>query len=262
MTDAEPVLLSVATEGVLWLTLQRPETRNALDWAMLAALQDALEEAEGRPEARIVIIRSAIPRAFVAGGDIRLMRDLTLAEGARFVYAGQHFMRRLEESSLVILAAVGGFALGGGMELALACDMVVASEPAIFGLPETGLGLFPGWGGTQRLVRVVSPQQARELVFTGRRLTAAEAHRLGLVNRVVAPELLETEVLTLANEILATSPTAVRYAKRALVHGARASLDQGLVIEAEAWLANLASQNRVEGLTAFLEKRAPRFEVE
>jgi enoyl-CoA hydratase len=262
MSDAAPVTLSVAAEGVAWITLGHAKTRNALDWGMLEAFDAVLDEAERSPETRVVAIRSQLERVFVAGGDIAVMRDLGVADGARFVYAGQRLMRRLEESPCVFIAAVGGFALGGGMELALACDLVVASEAAVFGLPEAQIGLLPGWGGTQRLVRAVSPQRARELVFTGRRMDAREAFDVGIVNRLVTADALEAAVLELAGQVLSSSPTAVQHAKRALVQGARVSLDQGLTIEAEAWLGNLASANRKEGLTAFLEKRPPKYVVE
>jgi enoyl-CoA hydratase/carnithine racemase len=253
------ISLTEAAPGIGWITLDHAPTRNALDFTMLDAFDALLDEAERSSELRLLVIRSALERVFIAGGDIAVMRDLSLADGTRFVYAGQRLMRRLEESRLVVIAAVGGFALGGGFELALACDLIVASEQAVFGLPETTIGLLPGWGGTQRIVRAVSPQRARELVFTGRRLDAGEAYSFGFLNNVVTPEALEREALELAGRVLASSPTAVSHAKRALVHGARVSLDQGLVIEAETWLANLSSPNRVEGLSAFLEKRPPRF---
>ena len=257
--SVEYVTHQPAAPGVAWLTLNRAATRNALDWRMLRSLQAAIEELEADSGARVVLVRSALERVFVAGGDIAVMRDLKLADGSRFVYAGQHLLRRLEESPLVFIAVVGGHALGGGWELALACDMIVASEAARFAFPETRLGLLPGWGGTQRIVRAVSPQRARELVYTGRRITAAEAASYGFVNDVVPADKLEPAALALASEVVKSSPTAVSQSKRALVHGARVSLDQGLVIEAEAWLANLSSPNRVEGLSAFLEKREPRF---
>lgn len=257
-----PITLTEAAPGIGWITLDHARTRNALDFAMLDAFNALLDEAERSTELRVLVIRSALERVFIAGGDIAVMRDLTLADGTRFVYAGQHLMRRLEESALVVIAAVGGYALGGGFELALACDLIVASERAVFGLPETTLGLLPGWGGTQRIVRAVSPQRARELVYTGRQLDASDAFEFGFVNRVAAAEALEREALDLAGSVLASSPTAVSHSKRALTQGARVSLDQGLVIEAETWLANLSSPNRVEGLTAFLEKRPPRFHTE
>jgi enoyl-CoA hydratase/carnithine racemase len=256
------VSLDPGPDGVAWLTLNRPETRNALDWEMLEAFHAVLDEAEASTTTRVVLIRSALERVFVAGGDIAVMRDLQLTDGSRFVYAGQHLLRRLEESRVVFVAVVGGFALGGGLELTLACDLVLVSDTAVFAFPETRLGLLPGWGGTQRIVRAVSPQRARELVYTGRRITAAEAYEYGFVNRVVTGDELEAAALEFAEEVIKSSPTAVSQSKRALVHGARVSLDQGLVIEAEAWLANLSSPNRVEGLSAFLEKREPRFTTE
>jgi enoyl-CoA hydratase len=256
------VSLEPAADGVTWMTLGREASRNALDWEMLAAIHGALDTVEASRTTRVVLIRSTLPRVFVAGGDIAVMRDLQLNDGTRFVYAGQRLLRRFEESAVVFVAVVGGYALGGGLELTLACDLVVASEAAVFGFPETRVGLLPGWGGTQRIVRAISPQRARELVFTGRRLDAREAFDFGFVNRVVSPSELESAALDLATEVLKSSPTAVVQSKRALVQGSRASLDQGLVIEAEAWLANLSSPNRVEGLAAFLEKREPRFTLE
>jgi enoyl-CoA hydratase len=258
MTDTA-VALERAAKGVCWLTLNRPESRNALDWAMLEALGAALDEIEADAKIRVVLIRSAVSRVFVAGGDIAVMRDLDVAEGTRFVYAGQRLLSRLEASRVVFIAVVDGYALGGGLELALACDMIVASDGAKFALPETRLGLFPGWGGTQRIVRTVSPQRARELVFTGRQLSAREAYDFGFINRVVSPTDVETVALELAGEVIKSSPEAVSQSKRALVQGSSASFEQGLVIEAEAWLVNLSSPNRVEGLSAFLEKRDPRF---
>jgi enoyl-CoA hydratase/carnithine racemase len=261
-SESTRISLQPAVEGAVWLTLDRPETRNAMDWQTLDAFSAALDEAEASAKTRVVLVRSALDRVFVAGGDIAVMRDLQLLDGSRFVYAGQRLLRRLEESRLVFIAAVGGYALGGGLELVLACDLVVASEAAVFGFPETRLGLLPGWGGTQRIVRAISPQRARELVYTGRRIDATEAYDYGFVNRVVPASELELATVELATAVTRSSPAAVSQSKRALVHGSRASLDQGLVIEAEAWLANLSSPNRVEGLSAFLEKREPDFTTE
>jgi enoyl-CoA hydratase/carnithine racemase len=229
-SESARISLEPAVEGAVWLTLDRPETRNAMDWQTLDAFSAALDEAEASAKTRVVLVRSALDRVFVAGGDIAVMRDLQLLDGSRFVYAGQRLLRRLEESRLVFIAAVGGYA--------------------------------PGWGGTQRIVRAISPQRARELVYTGRRIDATEAYDYGFVNRVVPASELELAVVELATAVTRSSPAAVSQSKRALVHGSRASLDQGLVIEAEAWLANLSSPNRVEGLSAFLEKREPHFTTE
>jgi enoyl-CoA hydratase/carnithine racemase len=254
-------LLSVVRgdDGVAWLTLDRPEQRNAFDWAMLRRFGEELDELEAIHEVRVVIIRSALKRVFVAGGDIAVMRDLDGAEGSVFVKAGQDLLSRLERSRLVFIAAIGGFALGGGFELALACDLVVAGAGATFAMPETTIGLLPGWGGTQRLVRTVSPQRARELVYTGRRIGAAEAYSLGIVTVLAGEDDVEEQTLDLARSVLRSSPTAVSQSKRALNVGGTLTLDAGLVVEAAAWLKNLESVNRVEGLSAFLEKREPRF---
>lgn len=256
------VTVEPACPGAVFITLNRPDKRNAFDWEMVGAVTAAIDALEADKEIRVAIFRSAVPKIFVAGGDIAVMRDVNLAEGTRFVYAGHRLMRRIEESPIVFIAAVGGFALGGGTELSLACDVILASDAATFGLPEVTIGLFPGWGGTQRLPRVVGIQRAKELIFSGRRIPADEALRIGLAVSVVPAEQLDTAAVAMAESFLANSPTAIQRAKVAVTQGTRVSLDQGLAIEAEAWIANLGSPNRVEGLSAFLEKRKPEFKVD
>ncbi len=251
--------LECPVPGIVRLTINRADRNNAFDLSMIQEMHAAWDKIESDPNVRVVIVRSALPRVFVAGGDIEAMRDLTLEGGVAFVYSGHELLRRLERSERVAIAAVGGFALGGGTELALACDLRVASTSAVFGQPETSLGLLPGWGGTQRLARIVGESRAKDIIFTARRVGADEAYAMGLVDRLCEPEELDQNTLELAKAILANAPMAVRRAKRAITEGLRVSLDQGLVIEAEAWVANLASPDRVEGLTAFLEKRQPRF---
>lgn len=245
--------------GIATVTINRPDRKNAFDLPMVEEMHLAWNDIQADPAIRVVILRSGVPRVFVAGGDIESMRDLQLEGGVRFVYAGHELFRRLERSEQVVIAAIGGFALGGGTELALACDLRVASTAAVFGTPETSLGLLPGWGGTQRLARLVGESRAKDLVLTARRVNADEAYAMGLANRLCKPEELDGAALDLAKAILANAPMAVKRAKRAITEGSRVSLDQGLVIEAEAWLANLASPDRIEGLTAFLEKRPARF---
>jgi enoyl-CoA hydratase/carnithine racemase len=259
VTNHPRFLIESLASGVATLTIDRPDRKNAFDLAMVREMHLAWDDIEGDSTVRIVTIRSALPRVFVAGGDIEAMRDLTPDEAPAFVYAGHELFRRLERSERVVIAAVGGYALGGGTELALACDLRVASTAAVFGQPETSLGILPGWGGTQRLARVIGESRAKDLVFTARRIDAEEAYVMGLVNRLCEPEKLDDEARDLAYCILANGPMAVRRAKRAITEGLRVSLDQGLVIEAEAWLANLGSPDRTEGLSAFLEKRRPRF---
>jgi enoyl-CoA hydratase/carnithine racemase len=187
------------------------------------------------------------------------MKRMSVLEGEKFVYRGQRVLSQIENCSKVVIAAINGYALGGGMELAMACDIRIASEKAKLGLPETCIGLYPGWGGTQRLVRLVGKGIAKELVFTGCHLSAEEAKELGIVNKVVKHENLMNHCYQLAEKILANSPIAVMQAKKAINQGSEISLDQGLVLEAEAWLVNFSTEDRVEGLTAFLEKRKPQY---
>jgi enoyl-CoA hydratase len=243
-------------EPVAVLTVDRPATLNAIDAEVLADLEAALTTLEATPAVRVVILTGR-GRAFVAGGDIAHMARLPVSDGERWVRGGQAVLRRLARLPQVSIAAVNGYALGGGLELALACDLRVAADTAQLGLPEVRVGLIPGWGGTQRLLRLVGPARARDLIFTGRAVTAEEALRLGVVSRVAAADELLVACQALAREICGASPTAVRAAKRALVEGADLPLDAALAEEAAAWLENFASWNRTEGLTAFVERRSP-----
>jgi enoyl-CoA hydratase len=208
---------------------------------------------------RVVVVTGAGDKAFVAGGDIAAMYRMDVAAGERFARRGHQVLHAIEHSSKIVIAAINGYALGGGAELALACDVRIASDRAVLGLPETTIGLFPGWGGTQRLLRLVGLGRAKDLIFTGRRITAQEALQLGLVERVVAHDRLLSEARTLAMTIAANSPTALVQAKKALNHGSQMALDQALAMELEAWLVNFASENRREGLLSFLERRKPNF---
>jgi len=238
------------------LTFDRPEALNAVNAAVLDDLERAVDTLAGTDAVRVVVLTGA-GRAFVGGGDIAHMGALTPDEGERFVYRGQALLRRLERLRQVSIAAINGWALGGGLEIALACDLRIAAETAELGVPEVSVGLIPGWGGTQRLVRLLGRGVAKDLVFTGRRVPAAEALALGLVNRVVPADGLLEACRAMAAAIVSNSPIAVRQAKKAIDEGADLSLDQGLVVEAEAWLVNFCSADRVEGLRAFVEKRRP-----
>lgn len=250
--------LIVAEDGpIVTITVDRPAKLNAVDEATAHELLDAFVAFETRDDVRVIILTGAGDKAFIAGGDIAAMSQMSLQEGERFVYLGQKLTTTIEHSTNVIIAAVNGYALGGGTELMLACDLCVASDRAQFGLPEVTVGLFPGWGGTQRLGRLVGKRKAKELVFTGSRIDADEARRLGLVNSVVPHEELLPAAHELAEQILQNSQIALRQAKKALNDGLEVPLDQGLRLEAEAWLVNFSTQDRVEGLTAFVEKRQP-----
>jgi enoyl-CoA hydratase len=240
------------------LTFTRPEALNAVDASMLDDLERALARLEADGDARVVVLTGA-GRAFVGGGDVAHMAALTPDAGERFVYRGQALLRRLERLPKVTVAAINGFALGGGLEIALACDLRLAAEGAELGLPEVTVGLIPGWGGTQRLVRLVGRGVAKDVIFTGRRLSAEEARALGLVNRVVPAAALLDACRELAGVLARASFVAIRQAKKAIDEGAELGLDQGLVLEAEAWLVNFCADDCVEGLRAFVEKRRPAY---
>ncbi len=241
------------------VTIDRPETLNAIDEITLRQLDEVVAALDADDAIRVVVVTGAGEKAFVAGGDIAAMQRMTVREGERFVRAGHDVLLRIERSRPVVIAAINGHALGGGTELALACDIRVASDRATFGLPETTIGLFPGWGGTQRLLRTVGIGRAKDLVFTGRRIGADEAYRIGLADYVVPHDELLVRVREVGERIVANGPVAVAQAKKALNHGAQTSLDQALAIEIEAWLVNFGTTDRVEGLLAFLEKRPPEF---
>jgi enoyl-CoA hydratase len=259
LTASYENLILERREAVALLTINRPGRLNALNAATLAEMSRALDELEADPALRVLIITGAGEKAFVAGADIGELKDLDLPGGTRAAQRGQALLRRLEASRLFVIAAVNGYALGGGLELALACDVRLASETAVLGLPEVGLGIIPGYGGTQRLPRLVGRGRALELVATGRRIDAAEALRIGLVNRVVPPGQLLEACLALADEVLAQGPLAVQAAKRAINKGLEVDLDRGLEIEALEFGKLCATADRLEGMTAFLEKRRPVF---
>jgi enoyl-CoA hydratase/carnithine racemase len=244
---------------VALVTIDRPEALNAVDERVLDELSAVYTGPAADDRVRVVIITGSGDKAFVAGGDIAAMQRMTVREGERFARRGQEVLLQIERSRAVVIAAINGYALGGGSELALACDLRIASDRATLGLPETTIGLFPGWGGTQRLLRAVGLGRAKELVFTGRRISAEEALRFGLVEQVVSQDELLAKARELAAQIVANSPVAVAQAKKALNQGAQTALDQALAIELEAWLVNFGTSDRVEGLLAFLEKRKPSF---
>jgi enoyl-CoA hydratase len=250
------LLTSGWAPGTALVTFNRPEALNAVDAGMLEDLGEVLARLEEDSDAHIVVLTGS-GRAFVGGGDIGHMAGLSPDEGERFVYLGQRLLRRLERLSKVTVAAINGYALGGGLEIALACDFRIAAEPAELGFPEVSVGLIPGWGGTQRLVRLAGRGVAKDLILTGRRLPATEALRLGVVHRVVPLEQLLDSCRELAATLKRNSFLAIRQAKKAIDEGAELGLDQGLVLEAEAWLVNFCSADRTEGLRAFVEKRRP-----
>ncbi|MGC8916657.1 MAG: enoyl-CoA hydratase/isomerase family protein [Thermoanaerobaculum sp.] len=253
------VLLVEDRGRVRWLTINRPEKLNALNRDVLQALEEAFAEACAASHVGAVVITGGGEKAFVAGADIAEFQGMTPAEGQALAVRGQKLFSAMESAPKPVIAAVNGFALGGGMELAMACHLRVASEGAKFGQPEVKLGLIPGYGGTQRLPRLVGRGRALELLLTGKMIDATTALAWGLVNRVVPAGELREAAQSLAEEILAVAPTAVRWCLEAVRRGLDAPLSVGLAGEAAFFGLCAATEDFREGVTAFLEKRPPRF---
>lgn len=245
-------------DEVALLTLDRPEALNALSPAMLTAFEGALSEIESASDLRALVVTGA-GRAFVAGADVAAMQTMTPLEAEAFSSWAHGLFERLEALPIPTIAAVGGFALGGGCELALACDWIYASSNARFGQPETKLGLIPGFGGTSRLVRRVGLAWAKELVLVAEPIPAEEAARIGLVNRLFEPEQLIEAALAAGRAVAARGPVAVRVAKRVLQEGQDADVRTAHALEQQAFGLVFATEDRVEGTTAFVEKREPGF---
>jgi enoyl-CoA hydratase/carnithine racemase len=242
---------------VALLRLNRPEARNALSPELMEQLAGELERLDPDPEVRCVVIAGS-DKVFAAGADIKAMSERSFAEALRHPAAS--FWRRLAAIKTPTIAAVSGYALGGGCELALACDMIVAAQGATFGQPEINLGIIPGGGGTQRLARVLGKQRAMEYVLTGKRFDAETAQRLGLVNRVTADDAWLEETMALAKSVAEQPPIAARLAKQAVIVAEETALSAGLENERRLYELAMASEDRVEGMRAFLEKREPKFE--
>jgi enoyl-CoA hydratase len=261
MSDAH---LLVSFDGpVALLTLNRPDKLNALDAALLAEVARVTAELAARPQSdrpRVAILTGAGDRAFAAGADVAELTRLTPVEARALSANGHRAGRALEEAPFPVIAAVNGFALGGGCELALACDFIYASDKARFGQPEVGLGLVPGFGGTQRLARRVGIGRARELVYTGAAIDAERARAIGLVNEVVPHAELMTRVTAVATAIAARPPLAVAAAKRLLLQGPEADLRVANELETEAFGALFATHDAREGTRAFVERRTPAFD--
>jgi enoyl-CoA hydratase/carnithine racemase len=242
---------------VALLRLNRPEARNALSPQMMEEIASELERLDPDPEVRCIVIAGS-DEVFAAGADIRAMSERSFAEALRHPAAS--FWRRLAAVKTPLVAAVSGYALGGGCELALTCDMIVASDTALFGQPEITLGIIPGGGGTQRLARVLGKQRAMEYVLTGRRFDAGMAMKWGIVNLVVGKNLWLTEAVELARTVAERPPIAARLAKQAVLAAEETGLSAGLENERRLYELAMATEDRVEGMQAFLEKREPKFE--
>ena len=253
------ILFATAEDGIALITMNRPAKLNALNAETMGELDDALARVEADASVRGLIVTGAGEKAFVAGADINELAAKTVPELYQVTVRGQRILRRLETMPKPSIAAVNGYALGGGLELAMSCTLRVASPNAKFGQPEVKLGLVPGYGGTQRLPRLVGRGRALELVLTGEPIDAAEAHRIGLVNHVVPQQELLAFSRGLLGKMLANGPLATGLAMQAVDTGLNCGLEEGLRFEAAAFGVSAASEDRLEGTRAFLEKRPPVF---
>jgi len=262
------ILLQERTEeGILILTLNRPEAMNCFNVDLLSTLADSIREANFDMELRCIVITGASgedPKkaSFSTGADLKERRSMTPDQVRRYIFTIRNTFTAVEQVRVPVIAAINGFAFGGGIELALACDIRIASSAAIMGLTETSLAIIPGAGGTQRLPRIIGIAKAKELIFTARRIDARTALEIGLVNRVVEPDQLMPTTLEMAWEIAKNGPIGVAQAKFAINNGMEASLGVALPLESKAYEVTIPTKDRLEALEAFAEKRKPIFKGE
>ncbi len=245
-------------DGVGIATINRPEALNALNSTVIEELSALVNEIENDKALRALVITGE-GRSFVAGADIAEQCPLDLAGGRAWGRRGSALFRRIELLEIPTIAAVNGFALGGGCELAMACDIILASEKAKFGQPEVGLGITPGFSGTQRLARRIGAARAKELIFSGKMIKAEEAKEMGLVNAVHAPEALMDAAMEMAQSFAKNAPIAVKYSKACIDRGLQTDLDSGIAMENELFAMCFGTEDQKEGMTAFLEKRPAQF---
>lgn len=254
---SEHIIYEVAG-GVATLTLNRPRVLNAINYDLLKDLDALLDKAAADDSLRALILTGS-GKAFAAGADIAQQAVMDPEEAAKWGQYGSGIFRKLELFPIPTIAAVNGYALGGGCEMAMACDLILAGEKAKFGQPETGLGITPGFSGTQRLLRRVGVSKAKELIYTGRMIDAAEALSLGLADHVYPDDHLQEETLAMAQKIADNAPAAVRYAKCAINEGAQTDIDAAIAIENKWFSRCFATEDQKEGMQAFLEKRKAEF---
>lgn len=254
----ENVLLEKEDELAV-LYINRPKALNALNKETLLDIQNAVIEINEDSGIKVLIITGAGDKAFVAGADISFMANFSPIEGRTFAKLGQDVFRLIENIEKPVIAAVNGFALGGGCELAMCCDIRLASEKAQFGQPEVLLGVTPGYGGTQRLPRLIGEGRAKELIYTANNIDAEEAYRIGLVNHVFPAELLMDEAKKLAKKIARSAPLAVRFSKTQINKGIQADIDTAMTIELDLFGICFSTEDQKEGMKAFLEKKKPEF---
>ena len=254
------IYASDKNKGIARLTINRPEARNALNMAVRQELRNAIEEINEDSNVRVVIITGAGEKAFISGADITEFKDATPISIEQYASAlGQKLFNNIENLNVPIIAMINGFCLGGGLELAMCCDIRVASENAKLGQPEVNIGIFPGGGGTQRLPRLIGWGKAKELIYTGKIIDAAEAASIGLVDKVVPPDKLAEEVEQLAETIASKSPLIIKLVKEVINRGMYTDLAAGLDYEKANFALCFDTEDHTEGVTAFLEKRKPEF---
>jgi enoyl-CoA hydratase len=254
-------LLLEKEDGIGILYINRPEAMNALNTGVLEEIIQAVGEISRDDEIQVLIITGAGDKSFVAGADIKEMHGLTAVEGREFGYIGQAAFRAIEKLEKPVIAAVNGFALGGGCELAMAADIRLASDKARFGQPEVGLGITPGFGGTQRLPRLVGEGRAMELILTANNINAEEAYRIGLVNHIYPVADLLDEARKMARKIMSNAPLAVKYSKSAINKGLQTDIDTGMAIEADLFGICFSTEDQKAGMGAFLNKEKASFKA-
>lgn len=253
-------LLLDIEQAIATVTINRPKALNALNKETLTELMACMKELKDNEAVQVIILTGSGEKAFVAGADIAFMRELSPLEVRTFAGLGQECMSTIERLGKPVIAAINGFALGGGCELAISCDIRLASNNAKFGQPEVNLGILPGFGGTQRLPRLIGRGLASELIFTGDMIDAAEAYRIGLVNRVVVQDQLLAVCKEMAAKIISRGPVAVRLSKDAIINGLEMDLTRACAYEVDQFALSFTTEDQKEGMNAFLEKRPARFQ--
>lgn len=246
-------------EGMATITINRPKALNALNRQALLEISSRLDDAEKDEDVKVIAITGAGDRSFCVGLDLKAVKGISAVDGMNLSLLGQKLTKKIEELKKPVIAAINGYALGGGLELAMSCDLRIASENAKLGQPELNVGLIPGWGGTQRLPRLVGRGIAKELIFTGKMIDAKTAKQLGLLNKVVPQDKLKSAVKELATELMTKPPVGIQLAKQLINSSIETDLTKGLVQEAQAFGVLASTEDFDEGVAAFTEKRKPKF---
>ncbi len=247
------------SRGIATIKINRPKALNALNKQALQEISSRLDDAEEDETVKVIVITGAGDRAFCVGLDLKAVKDISAVDGMNLSLLGQKLTKKIEELRKPVIAAINGYTLGGGLELAMSCDLRIASESAKLGQPELNVGLIPGWGGTQRLPRLVGRGIAKELIFTGKMIDAKTAQELGLLNKVVPPEKLKSAAKELARELMTKPPVGLQLAKQLINSSIETDLTKGLVQEAQAFGVLASTEDFDEGVAAFIEKRKPKF---